>query len=58
MVAFVQDPVLFSGTLRSNMDPEGVWPDHNLWEALQAVQLNDAVVKVHCNALKYSHSRA
>lgn len=41
-----QDPVLFSGSLRSNMDPEGSWPDHKLWEALQAVQLKDAVVKV------------
>ncbi|DBA75192.1 TPA: hypothetical protein ACH3X1_010497 [Trebouxia sp. C0004] len=41
-----QDPVLFSGSLRSNMDPEGSWPDHKLWEALAAVQLKEAVVKV------------
>ena len=42
----LQDPVLFSGSLRSNMDPEAAWPDHKLWEALQAVQLKDAVAKV------------
>ena len=42
----VQDPVLFSGSLRSNMDPEGAWPDHKLWESLEAVQLKDAVSKV------------
>ena len=42
----LQDPVLFSGSLRSNMDPEGAWPDHRLWEALQAVQLKEAVTKV------------
>ena len=53
--AVVQDPVLFSGTLRSNMDPEGVWPDHKLWEALKAVQLNDAVVKVCIAALSLQH---
>lgn len=42
----MQDPVLFSGSLRSNMDPEGRWPDHRLWEALTAVQLKEAVMKV------------
>ena len=42
----LQDPVLFSGSLRSNMDPENAWPDHKLWEALEAVQLKDAVSKV------------
>ena len=27
------------------MDPESRWPDHKLWEALQAVQLKEAVTK-------------
>ncbi|KAG2425890.1 hypothetical protein HYH02_014893 [Chlamydomonas schloesseri] len=38
-----QDPVLFSGTLRSNLDP---WRGHNdgaLWGVLEAVQLKGAV---------------
>jgi len=30
-----QDPVLFSGTLRSNLDPLGAYPDTSLWEALR-----------------------
>lgn len=46
LLLLLQDPVLFSGTLRSNMDPEGAWPDHKLWESLEAVQLKDAVSKV------------
>jgi len=50
----MQDPVLFSGSLRSNMDPEGSWPDHKLWEALAAVQLKEAVVKVSCQLIRNS----
>ncbi|GIM00727.1 hypothetical protein Vretimale_5639, partial [Volvox reticuliferus] len=38
-----QDPVLFSGTLRSNLDPWGAHGDEALWEVLQAVQLRGAV---------------
>ena len=49
----LQDPVLFSGSLRSNMDPEGAWPDHKLWEALAAVQLKEAVTKVPLNTCCY-----
>ena len=37
-----QDPVLFSGTLRSNLDPWGAHPDAKLWQALEAVQLKAA----------------
>lgn len=32
-----QDPVLFSGTLRRNLDPFSEYTDHNLWEALDEV---------------------
>ncbi|KAL4420399.1 hypothetical protein ABPG75_010055 [Micractinium tetrahymenae] len=38
-----QDPVLFSGTLRSNLDPWGTYDDARLWEALQVAQLGPAV---------------
>ena len=38
-----QDPVLFSGSLRSNMDPRGTHPDAALWAVLKAVQLGGAV---------------
>lgn len=43
--------MLFSGSLRSNMDPEDTWPDHKLWEALAAVQLKEAVVKVRLQGM-------
>ncbi|GAX82138.1 hypothetical protein CEUSTIGMA_g9566.t1 [Chlamydomonas eustigma] len=38
-----QDPVLFSGTIRGNLDPWDTHPDAALWEALEAVQLKVAV---------------
>lgn len=38
-----QDPVLFSGTVRSNLDPFDRHTDLELWEALNHVNL-----KVHC----------
>ena len=37
------------------MDPEGSWPDHKLWEALAAVQLKEAVVKVSCQLEQNAH---
>jgi len=38
-----QDPVLFSGTIRGNLDPWGMHPDSRIWEALGAVQLKRVV---------------
>ena len=38
-----QDPVLFSGTVRSNLDPFDRHTDPDLWAALNHVNL-----KVHC----------
>ncbi|GBF93736.1 hypothetical protein Rsub_06068 [Raphidocelis subcapitata] len=38
-----QDPVLFSGTLRSNLDPWDRYADADLWEVLGAVQLKPAI---------------
>ncbi|XP_011877734.1 PREDICTED: multidrug resistance-associated protein 4-like [Vollenhovia emeryi] len=39
-----QDPVLFSGTLRRNLDPFNEFPDTDLWEALEEVELKEAVI--------------
>eukprot|EP00756_Hemistasia_phaeocysticola_P019053 Hpha_TRINITY_DN15635_c2_g3::TRINITY_DN15635_c2_g3_i1::g.101879::m.101879/K05665/ABCC1; ATP-binding cassette, subfamily C (CFTR/MRP), member 1 len=36
-----QDPVLFSGTLRSNLDPDSMHPDRTIWNALQQAHLRD-----------------
>ncbi|GFR40947.1 hypothetical protein Agub_g1611, partial [Astrephomene gubernaculifera] len=38
-----QDPVLFSGTLRRNLDPWGTHTDEQLWRALETVQLKTHV---------------
>lgn len=32
-----QDPILFSGTLRRNLDPFDQFPDHLLWTTLEEV---------------------
>ncbi|KFP68824.1 Canalicular multispecific organic anion transporter 1, partial [Cariama cristata] len=38
-----QDPILFSGTLQSNLDPLGKHSDLELWEALELCDLKDFV---------------
>lgn len=38
-----QDPVLFSGTLRKNLDPFDEYSEMELWRALQEVQLSDMI---------------
>ncbi|RKO92852.1 P-loop containing nucleoside triphosphate hydrolase protein, partial [Blyttiomyces helicus] len=38
-----QDPVLFSGTLRSNLDPFGEHTDEALWAALESVHVLDSL---------------
>ncbi|CAG9854243.1 unnamed protein product [Phyllotreta striolata] len=38
-----QEPVLFSGTLRKNLDPFDDYKDEILWEALEEVELKSAV---------------
>ena len=38
-----QDPVLFSGSLRRNLDPFEDFSDDVLWSALEAVKLKESV---------------
>ena len=38
-----QEPVLFTGTIRSNLDPLGECNDDKLWDALRAVQLETSI---------------
>ncbi|CAH1738396.1 unnamed protein product, partial [Aphis gossypii] len=38
-----QEPVLFSGTMRNNLDPFNEYPDHVLWNALDEVELKNVV---------------
>ncbi|XP_076016189.1 ATP-binding cassette sub-family C member 9 [Genypterus blacodes] len=39
----LQDPVLFSGSIRFNLDPERMCTDDRLWEALEIAQLKNMV---------------
>ena len=38
-----QDPILFSGSLRKNIDPFNEYEDHQLWSALEATNLKKLV---------------
>ncbi|GMR57472.1 hypothetical protein PMAYCL1PPCAC_27668 [Pristionchus mayeri] len=38
-----QDPVLFSGSLRSNLDPFGECSDEELWKALEECQMKETI---------------
>ncbi|KAJ3317920.1 hypothetical protein HDU76_001009 [Blyttiomyces sp. JEL0837] len=38
-----QAPILFDGTIRSNLDPTGVHPDASLWNVLERCALKDFV---------------
>jgi ABC-type multidrug transport system fused ATPase/permease subunit len=38
-----QDPILFQGTVRFNLDPRGVHEDEALWHALEVAQLKNAI---------------
>ncbi|TVU47484.1 hypothetical protein EJB05_07087, partial [Eragrostis curvula] len=40
-----QDPTMFEGTVRSNLDPLGEYTDNQIWEALDCCQLGDEVRK-------------
>lgn len=41
-----QDPVLFSGSMRYNLDPFGQYSDADVWSALESVQLKSVVEKM------------
>lgn len=38
-----QDPVLFSGSIRENLDPSGDYSDNRIWSILKQVHLIDAI---------------
>lgn len=43
LVLLPQEPVMFSGTLRENLDPLAVHTDEEIWRSLRAVGLYDYV---------------
>uniref|UniRef100_A0A0C9QRI0 TSA: Wollemia nobilis Ref_Wollemi_Transcript_12757_5054 transcribed RNA sequence n=1 Tax=Wollemia nobilis TaxID=56998 RepID=A0A0C9QRI0_9CONI len=38
-----QEPTLFKGTVRSNLDPLGLYSDREIWQALQKCQIEKAI---------------
>ena len=40
----MQDPVLFSGTVRYNLDPFDELTDHQLWDALEQVLIDYIII--------------
>ena len=48
-----QDPVLFSGTLRMNLDPFNVYTDEQVWSALKLSHLHDFVSSLEKGLLHY-----
>ncbi|CAH2013754.1 unnamed protein product [Acanthoscelides obtectus] len=41
-----QDPVLFTGTIRTNLDPIGEFTDQDLWNALEKVSLKESITSL------------
>lgn len=51
-----QDPVLFSGSIRKNLDPFGEYDDTALWSALEEVKLYIFFISTHLLQLLIKHS--
>uniref|UniRef100_A0A8C0RI89 ATP binding cassette subfamily C member 10 n=1 Tax=Canis lupus familiaris TaxID=9615 RepID=A0A8C0RI89_CANLF len=41
-----QEPFLFSGTVRENLDPQGLHEDRALWQALEQCHLSEVIVSL------------
>jgi ABC-type multidrug transport system fused ATPase/permease subunit len=41
-----EDGILFSSTIRENLDPHGRFSDADLWECLETVQLKDLIASL------------
>lgn len=41
-----QEPFLFSGTVRENLDPQGLHEDRALWQALEQCHLSEVIMSI------------
>ncbi|KAL3511701.1 hypothetical protein ACH5RR_024418 [Cinchona calisaya] len=41
-----QEPTLFRGSIRTNLDPLGIYSDEDIWKALEKCQLKDTVSRL------------
>lgn len=48
-----QDAVLFSGTIRYNLDPYEWHNDHELWQALDSVQLREVISSLYAEVVEF-----
>lgn len=46
LLYFHQDPVIFSGSVRFNIDPAGEHTDHQVWTAIGQAHLRDFVASL------------
>ena len=42
----VKDPVMFTGSVRFNVDPFGLYPDQGIWESLEHAHLKTFVASL------------
>jgi ABC-type multidrug transport system fused ATPase/permease subunit len=54
MAAIPQDPSLFAGSVRFNLDPKQAYTDAQLWSALERTYIKD-LVRMMCNSASISH---
>lgn len=47
-----QDPVLFRGTIRSNLDPHDLHTDEQVWSALEKAHLKNRLLKLEYEILE------
>ena len=43
---FFQDPVIFSGSLRMNLDPFEIFTDEQIWRALEHAHLKEFITSL------------
>ncbi|KAJ8925148.1 hypothetical protein NQ315_001333 [Exocentrus adspersus] len=47
-----QDPVLFTGTIRSNIDPDNLYPDEELWKVIEKVGIKSLIPELDLSVVE------
>ena len=53
MSCLLQEPVLFSGPLRQNLDPLELYTDAEIWNALEHAHLKNFIMETYSEGLEY-----